>query len=85
VLAVELVRRGARRHADRTAVLSGVESLTFRQVDEAAKTELWGPRLVQYHGQNEAPLVITVLDAADHADPALPAPAGTPRSTPRSR
>jgi acyl-CoA synthetase (AMP-forming)/AMP-acid ligase II len=33
--------------------------------------EVWGPRLVQYYGQTEAPLAITVLDAADHTDPTL--------------
>src|SRR6266536_3984538 len=32
---------------------------------------LWGHRLVQYYGQTEAPLAITVLDADDHRDPAL--------------
>jgi acyl-CoA synthetase (AMP-forming)/AMP-acid ligase II len=33
--------------------------------------EMWGSRLVQYYGQTEAPLAITVLDADDHRDPAL--------------
>jgi acyl-CoA synthetase (AMP-forming)/AMP-acid ligase II len=36
VLAVELVRRGAARHAGRTAVRCGDESLTFAEVDAAA-------------------------------------------------
>jgi hypothetical protein len=36
VLAVELVRRGAARHAKGTAVRSGDKSLTFAEVDEAA-------------------------------------------------
>jgi non-ribosomal peptide synthetase component E (peptide arylation enzyme) len=36
VLAVELVRRGAARHASRTAVVSGERSLTFGEVDVAA-------------------------------------------------
>ena len=40
--------------------------------------ELWGPRLVQYYGQTEAPLAITVLDAADHTDPALAGSCGQP-------
>ena len=35
-LAAELVRRGAARYADRTAVLSGEDQLTYREVDEAA-------------------------------------------------
>lgn len=35
-LAVDLVRRGAARYGDRTAVLFGDRSLTFREVDEAA-------------------------------------------------
>ncbi|MEP9381452.1 class I adenylate-forming enzyme family protein [Nocardioides cheoyonin] len=35
-IAADLVRRGAARYADRTAVLSGDESLTYREVDEAA-------------------------------------------------
>ena len=35
-LAVDLVRRGAARYADRTAVLVGDERLTYREVDEAA-------------------------------------------------
>src|ERR1700712_991724 len=36
MLTTELVRRGARRHANRTAVISGDSSLTFRGVDEPA-------------------------------------------------
>jgi fatty-acyl-CoA synthase len=36
VLTTELVRRGARRHGTRTAVISGERSLTFREVDETA-------------------------------------------------
>jgi acyl-CoA synthetase (AMP-forming)/AMP-acid ligase II len=36
VTAAELIRRGARRHGRRTAVLCGEESLTFAQVDELA-------------------------------------------------
>ncbi len=36
VLTVELVRRGAARHARRTAVVSGDRSLTFGEVDTAA-------------------------------------------------
>ena len=39
---------------------------------------LWGPRLVQYYGQTEAPLAITVLDADDHRDPALLGSCGHP-------
>src|SRR4029453_18246814 len=40
--------------------------------------DLWGPRLVQYYGQTEAPLAITVLDAADHTDPTLAGSCGQP-------
>jgi acyl-CoA synthetase (AMP-forming)/AMP-acid ligase II len=40
--------------------------------------DLWGPRLVQYYGQTEAPLAITVLDAGDHTDPALWGSCGQP-------
>jgi acyl-CoA synthetase (AMP-forming)/AMP-acid ligase II len=39
---------------------------------------LWGPRLVQYYGQTEAPLAIAVLDADDHRDPALLGSCGHP-------
>ncbi|PRZ44302.1 acyl-CoA synthetase (AMP-forming)/AMP-acid ligase II [Antricoccus suffuscus] len=38
----------------------------------------WGPKLVQYYGQTEAPLCMTVLDKDDHADPALWASCGHP-------
>jgi acyl-CoA synthetase (AMP-forming)/AMP-acid ligase II len=41
-------------------------------------TDLWGRRLVQYYGQTEAPLAITVLDADDHADPSLAGSCGQP-------
>jgi acyl-CoA synthetase (AMP-forming)/AMP-acid ligase II len=40
--------------------------------------DLWGPRLVQYFGQTEAPLAITTLDAGDHRDPALLGSCGHP-------
>jgi acyl-CoA synthetase (AMP-forming)/AMP-acid ligase II len=40
--------------------------------------DVWGPRLVQYYGQTEAPLAITVLDAADHTDPTLAGSCGQP-------
>jgi non-ribosomal peptide synthetase component E (peptide arylation enzyme) len=36
MLTVDLVRRGAARHATRTAVVSGDKSLTFAEVDAAA-------------------------------------------------
>ena len=39
---------------------------------------LWGHRLMQYYGQTEAPLAITVLDADDHRDPALLGSCGHP-------
>lgn len=31
--------------------------------------ELWGPRFVQYYGQTEAPIFITVLSSEDHRGP----------------
>ena len=40
--------------------------------------DLWGPRFVQYYGQTEAPLAITVLDKGDHADPDLWGSCGHP-------
>ncbi len=40
--------------------------------------DFWGPRLVQYYGQTEAPLCLTVLDKDDHTDPALWASCGHP-------
>jgi acyl-CoA synthetase (AMP-forming)/AMP-acid ligase II len=40
--------------------------------------DLWGPRFVQYYGQTEAPLAITVLDKGDHADPGLWGSCGHP-------
>jgi acyl-CoA synthetase (AMP-forming)/AMP-acid ligase II len=40
--------------------------------------DLWGPRLVQYFGQTEAPLAITALDADDHRDPTLLGSCGHP-------
>jgi acyl-CoA synthetase (AMP-forming)/AMP-acid ligase II len=39
---------------------------------------LWGHRLVQYYGQTEVPLAITVLDADDHRDPGLLGSCGHP-------
>jgi acyl-CoA synthetase (AMP-forming)/AMP-acid ligase II len=39
---------------------------------------LWGPRLVQYYGQTEAPLAITALNADDHRDPTLLGTCGHP-------
>jgi len=35
----------------------------------AAALELWGPRLVQYYGQTEAPLAICALSKEDHVGP----------------
>lgn len=42
MLTVELVRRGAARHARRTAVRSGDQSLTFAEVDAAANRRRHG-------------------------------------------
>lgn len=36
MLAVELVRRGAKRHGRRTAVVAGGDRLTFTEVDRAS-------------------------------------------------
>jgi acyl-CoA synthetase (AMP-forming)/AMP-acid ligase II len=36
MLSVDMIRAGARRHGDRTAIRYGDEALTFREVDEAA-------------------------------------------------
>ncbi len=40
--------------------------------------EAWGPIFVQFFGQTEAPLCITVLDKVDHADPDLLGSCGQP-------
>jgi acyl-CoA synthetase (AMP-forming)/AMP-acid ligase II len=74
-----LLSSGAAERADvsslRTAVY-GASPMPRPVLEQAL--ELWGPRLVQYYGQTEAPLAITVLDAADHTDPSLAGACGQP-------
>ena len=74
-----LVSSGAAERADvsglRTAVY-GASPMPRPLVEQML--DLWGPRLVQYYGQTEAPLAITVLDAEDHRDPTLLGSCGYP-------
>ncbi|MBD5634175.1 MAG: AMP-binding protein, partial [Candidatus Eremiobacteraeota bacterium] len=57
-----------------SADLSSVKTIVYgaspmpRATMERA-LELWGPRFVQYYGQTEAPLSITVLRKEDHVGP----------------
>ena len=74
-----LVASGAAERADLSSLRRAVYGASpmprplLEQVLEA-----WGPRLVQYYGQTEAPLAITVLDADDHHDPSLLGSCGHP-------
>jgi acyl-CoA synthetase (AMP-forming)/AMP-acid ligase II len=74
-----LVASGAAERADvsslRTA-LYGASPMPGPLLEQVL--DLWGPRLVQYYGQTEAPLAITVLDALDHTDPMLRGSCGQP-------
>ncbi|WP_219415521.1 AMP-binding protein [Pseudonocardia nigra] len=74
-----LVASGAAERADvsslRTAVY-GASPMPRPLLEQALG--LWGPRFVQYYGQTEAPLAITVLDRHDHGDPALLGSCGHP-------
>ena len=74
-----LLSSGAAERADvsslRTAVY-GASPMPRPVLEETL--EVWGPRLVQYYGQTEAPLAITVLDPADHTDPTLAGSCGQP-------
>ena len=74
-----LVASGAAERADvsslRTAVY-GASPMPRPLLEQVL--ELWGPRLVQFFGQTEAPLAITVLDADDHRDPVLLGSCGHP-------
>ncbi|NMI01029.1 class I adenylate-forming enzyme family protein [Pseudonocardia acidicola] len=74
-----LVSSGAAERADvsglRTAIY-GASPMPRPLLEQML--QLWGPRLVQYYGQTEAPLAITVLDAADHTDPELLGSCGHP-------
>ncbi len=74
-----LVATGAAARADvsslRTAVY-GASPMPRPLLEEIL--ERWGPRLVQYYGQTEAPLAISVLDRDDHRDPRLWGSCGQP-------
>lgn len=60
--------------AGRKADVSSLDTIAYgaspmpRPVIEQAM-EAWGPRFVQYYGQTEAPLCISVLRKEDHLDP----------------
>ncbi len=74
-----LLSSGAAERADVSSLRTAVYGASPMPRPVLAQTlELWGPRLVQYYGQTEAPLAITVLDAADHTDPALAGSCGAP-------
>jgi acyl-CoA synthetase (AMP-forming)/AMP-acid ligase II len=74
-----LLASGAAERADVSSLRTAVYGASPMPGPVLAQTtELWGPRLVQYYGQTEAPLAIAVLDAADHADPALAGTCGQP-------
>lgn len=74
-----LVHSGAAERADvsslRTAIY-GASPMPRPLLEQVLG--LWGHRLVQYYGQTEAPLAITVLDADDHRDPSLLGSCGHP-------
>jgi acyl-CoA synthetase (AMP-forming)/AMP-acid ligase II len=74
-----LVSSGAAERADVTSLRTAIygASPMPRPVLEQA-IDLWGLRFAQYYGQTEAPLAMTVLDAADHADPTLWGTCGHP-------
>jgi acyl-CoA synthetase (AMP-forming)/AMP-acid ligase II len=74
-----LLNSGAAERADVSSLRTAVYGASPMPAPVLARTlELWGPRLVQYYGQTEAPLAITVLDAADHTDPTLAGSCGQP-------
>jgi acyl-CoA synthetase (AMP-forming)/AMP-acid ligase II len=74
-----LLNSGAAERADVSSLRTAVYGASQMPAPVLAQTlELWGPRLVQYYGQTEAPLAITVLDAADHTDPTLAGSCGQP-------
>ena len=74
-----LLSSGAAERADVSSLRTAVYGASPMPGPVLAETlELWGPRLVQYYGQTEAPLAITVLDAADHTDPTLAGSCGQP-------
>ncbi|HEX8446717.1 MAG TPA: AMP-binding protein [Sphingomonas sp.] len=57
-------------------ILYGASPMPRPLIDRALA--LFGPRFVQFFGQTEAPLAITVLTREDHLDPALRASCGRP-------
>ena len=71
-----------------SGALDGADLSSLRQVIYGASPmprpvlaraiERFGPMLWQYYGQTEAPLCMTVLSAADHADPGLWGACGQP-------
>jgi acyl-CoA synthetase (AMP-forming)/AMP-acid ligase II len=74
-----LLASGAAECADVTSLRTAVYGASPMPGPVLAQVlDLWGPRLVQYYGQTEAPLAITALDAADHTDPAVAGSCGQP-------
>jgi acyl-CoA synthetase (AMP-forming)/AMP-acid ligase II len=74
-----LLSSGAAERADVSSLRTAVYGASPMPRPVLEQTlDLWGPRLVQYYGQTEAPLAITVLDAADHTDPSLAGSCGQP-------
>jgi acyl-CoA synthetase (AMP-forming)/AMP-acid ligase II len=74
-----LLTSGAAERADVSSLRTAVYGASPMPAPVLAETlELWGPRLVQYYGQTEAPLAITVLGAEDHTDPSLAGSCGQP-------
>jgi acyl-CoA synthetase (AMP-forming)/AMP-acid ligase II len=74
-----LLTSGAAERADVSSLRTAVYGASPMPGPVLAETlELWGPRLVQYYGQTEAPLAITVLGAQDHTDPSLAGSCGQP-------
>ncbi|MGY1778815.1 AMP-binding protein [Geodermatophilus sp. SYSU D01036] len=74
-----LLASGAAERADVSSLRTAVYGASPMPGPVLAETlELWGPRLVQYYGQTEAPLAITVLGAEDHTDPSLAGSCGQP-------
>jgi acyl-CoA synthetase (AMP-forming)/AMP-acid ligase II len=74
-----LLSSGAAERADVSSLRTAVYGASPMPRPVLEQTlDLWGPRLVQYYGQTEAPLAITVLDAADHTDPTLAGSCGQP-------
>ncbi len=74
-----LFTSGAAEHADVSSlrtVIYGASPMP-RPVLERAM-DVWGPIFVQYYGQTEAPLCITVLDQRDHLDALLLGSCGYP-------